>query len=220
MAYAIDFDDAISTIFKGEATRIFTLVPDAFPESVPAFKRYSYNPTKAKELLAQAGYPNGFDTQLWYSPTHYGATEADIAVKIQSYLKAVGINAELRYAEWATYVASWKNGMFPMFFYGWTPNLYEADDYVRPFMESNSYLAGPTGYASATADELLSQVAVETDPAKVRDLYAKLQELMAEDLPELVGWMPKDYAFVRDNVKGFQWCPVFSATDLTRVTVD
>jgi peptide/nickel transport system substrate-binding protein len=90
---SIDRDTIASTIFQGLATPYGGWLPVTYPGYQP-FHTYDYNIQKAKDLLAQAGYPNGFDTELSYSA---GAPEEEqVAIAWQTSLKDIGVNLTLK----------------------------------------------------------------------------------------------------------------------------
>jgi ABC-type transport system substrate-binding protein len=90
--YAIDNEVIVKTILYGEAEPAIQMVHKGHWGYNPAVGGYPYNPEKAKKLLAEAGYPNGFKTRLLYRTN----PQADqIYTAVQGYLKAVGIDAEL-----------------------------------------------------------------------------------------------------------------------------
>jgi peptide/nickel transport system substrate-binding protein len=94
MAYITPYDEIMETVYMGQATRLGGPVNDMFPGSTNyAVDMYSYNPEKAKELLDEAGYPNGFNTTLYYDLSQ--PYSEDIAILLQSSAKNVGINLTL-----------------------------------------------------------------------------------------------------------------------------
>jgi peptide/nickel transport system substrate-binding protein len=92
VAYAIDSNAIVKTIFLGEAMPANQQIYKGNWAYDPSIKGYPYNPAKAKQLLTEAGYPNGFKTKL----TYVISTEYDLVfAAVQGYLKAIGIEAEL-----------------------------------------------------------------------------------------------------------------------------
>ena len=110
--YAID-KEAIAKAFGYGSWEVLT---QAFPKSSPAYdpalEPRKYDVAKAKQLLAEAGYPNGLKTNMYVSP--FG-TSADIVGAIQAYLKTVGITVELQYPQAGAWsgmmMGTWQNGV-------------------------------------------------------------------------------------------------------------
>src|SRR5690554_1033683 len=110
-AYAIDKEAIVDAFYGDLASVANEFVPPGL------FGRlgqdpYEYNPELARELLAEAGYPDGFDTEFWYMPVSrpYYPAPADVAEAIASYLGDVGIRAELMTEEWGIYLDNYLLG--------------------------------------------------------------------------------------------------------------
>jgi peptide/nickel transport system substrate-binding protein len=104
MAHAIDCDAIIKNILMGYPERYARLAPWELGYD-PELKPYPYDPKKAKELLAQAGYPNGFELNLYWAMTGRTPMTREMTEAIASYLQAVGIRVKLVGEENATHYA-------------------------------------------------------------------------------------------------------------------
>ena len=144
---------------------------------------YQFNPQTAKQLLAQAGYPNGFPLQLWYMPVSrpYFPNPKPIAEAFAADLNAIGIKVNLQTKDWAAYLADRnKKPGFQAFMLGWT------GDYGDP---DNFYYAhfGP----GATKDigdwkndqviQLLDQGRATGDKAARTKIYKQVDELLSKE---------------------------------------
>jgi len=98
--YAIDTESIVKSVFMGEAEPANQWIYKAHWGYNPSVVGYPYNPTKAKKLLADAGYPNGFKTKILYRTN---PQEDQTFTAVQGYLKAVGIDAELDPAQKGRY---------------------------------------------------------------------------------------------------------------------
>ncbi|MBI3953809.1 MAG: hypothetical protein HY330_04790 [Chloroflexi bacterium] len=104
--YAIDRDAIVKGIFRGDAAPMVTVVmPGAFGFN-PNLKPYPYDPKKAKELLAQAGFPNGFTTDLYATPHAAISFTEDTTVAVAKFWADVGIKATIQKMDYGTYLAT------------------------------------------------------------------------------------------------------------------
>jgi peptide/nickel transport system substrate-binding protein len=156
-----------------------------FDESLPI--QDEYDPEGAKKLLAEAGYPDGFQTTLPASPGGGGIGLTDqIMQAVQSDLKAVGIDAKLRMKEWNSYVSEWIKGIPTGKGIGaWTMAIGTDDTYVLDMYLASSNQP-PTGWNTAyfedpKADELLNEAARAPNDDKYTELHREAQKVMLAD---------------------------------------
>ncbi len=105
----------------------------------PKVTDYEFNPAKAKQLLAEAGYPNGFDMDLWYMPVSrpYFPTPKEIAEAMGADLSAIGIRVKFQTKDWATYLDDRKKAPgFQAFMLGWTGDFGDASNFYDPHFAS------------------------------------------------------------------------------------
>ncbi|HEW92005.1 MAG TPA: glutathione ABC transporter substrate-binding protein [Thermotogaceae bacterium] len=194
VAYAINKDAICKALFRGYAkpadSVIAPLVNGYYSTGL-----YPYDPEKAKELLKEAGYPNGFETTLYVAPTYH-----DVGVAVQGQLATVGINAKVVTLEWGTFLdeiyTDPKEAKWGMFIVGWSPSTADADWVVRPIFYSENIVPNGdnhTGYNSPKADELIVKQMHETDPEKRKEILKELQQVLMEDAP----WAP---IYVQDQL--------------------
>jgi ABC-type transport system substrate-binding protein len=107
MTYAVDRKALAEKLLNGLATPArSTVSPGVGPSFYVPQPALEYSPDKARQLLKEAGYPNGFDIEMWSSNGRY-LKDREVSEAIQAYLAAVGIRAKLQTFEWATYQAKW-----------------------------------------------------------------------------------------------------------------
>jgi peptide/nickel transport system substrate-binding protein len=140
---------------------------------------YSYDPERAKELLAEAGYPSGFSATLLIYPP-YGIP--DMAAAVQDMWREVGVEVEIVQREWAQHVELRRSGSFdlaiqPMLRLG-------PDQYLTPTMHSASIpYPNASRFSNSEIDALIDEARVTADDAKRRDLYHEIQRLAQERVP-------------------------------------
>lgn len=105
IAYAINVSRVVEVGYKGEGPISYSFLSTwQKPWYKPVFEKYHCNYTKARELLAEAGYPDGFAIDLYYTPTHWDVMDRDAAMVIKDELAKVGITVTVHEVEWATFL--------------------------------------------------------------------------------------------------------------------
>ncbi len=206
--YAVDVDSIIKNVLNGYGIRIATTVtPETFGYD-PDLKPYPYNPERAKHLLAEAGYPNGFDTVL-DSPRGVFPLDSEVAQAIAGYLEKVGIRTRVVTDEWGLFngkCASRDIGALTL--WGWGTLNFDADGRLRSlFATVPSYPGRVTcrqTYSNKTLDEIVLQAIETTNPATRRRLYKMAQRIIYYDAANLFLYQLVDIYGVNNRV---DWKP-------------
>jgi peptide/nickel transport system substrate-binding protein len=184
IAHAINKSAIVQAFWKGSAeTTPHFLPPSLDWATSKSLKDYDYNPQKAKDLLKQAGYPNGFDLDLWYMPVArpYFPTPKPIAETFAADLQAVGIRANLKTKDWAAYIADRKKAPgYQSFMLGWTGDYGDPDSFYYPHF-------GPGGtddlgnWKNDRLIQLLNQARSTSDRNQRSKLYAQVDEIVHQE---------------------------------------
>jgi peptide/nickel transport system substrate-binding protein len=165
-----------------------------------------YDIEQAKELLAEAGYPDGFDVTLL---TDDERERQDLAVALQSQLAEIGVNVNIDTYEFGTYIERAGLGQMEVFLGSWGTVTIDADYGLYAVFHSNNI--GPPGNRSRIVnedlDELLDAARQEIDPETRIDLYAQVQNKLAEESPYAYLYFPDNISAVRSDVEGFWQYP-------------
>ena len=173
---AIDADAIVKAAYFGLSERSYSSIAPTVWGYYNTGEPYGYNVERAKQLLAEAGYPDGF------SCTMISNANQSIAEMIQAYLAAVGIDVTLNVTDFSNWLDAIVNGRQQMYIGGWTVPSADAAEGLAAFKSSNFGSAGNRSfYKNEKVDELLDAADVEMDPAKRADLYKQVQEILAED---------------------------------------
>ncbi|HWP49899.1 MAG TPA: ABC transporter substrate-binding protein [Candidatus Limnocylindrales bacterium] len=176
--YAVDVNSLIKNVLEGHGFRVATpLTKDHFGYN-PDIQPYPFDPDKAKKLLAEAGYPNGFDLIL-NSPDGRYLNDKQIAEAIAGQWQKVGIRTQVKTHEWGNYV----NMMYthkpgPVYLLGWGNSTYDADNTYFPLFHTGELLSN---YSNPEFDKLIEEARITMDENKRRELYHKAAELIVED---------------------------------------
>ncbi|MEO6462761.1 MAG: ABC transporter substrate-binding protein, partial [Candidatus Eisenbacteria bacterium] len=180
--HAVNREGIVQGLYGGFGTPAVNPLPPTLWGYNRAVVGYAYDPAKAKELLAKAGFPNGFKTELWAmtGPRPYMPDPLKVAEAIQSDLKAVGIDASLKTLEWGTYLDQVQNGKAPMALFGWTGDNGDPDNFLYTLLGKAATRLPAQNvafYRSDEVDGLLIQAQEEVDMAKRTALYEQAQAL-------------------------------------------
>jgi peptide/nickel transport system substrate-binding protein len=169
---AIDRATMARQLIQGDSQVIDTpCFPTQFGCDVSAAVKYPYDPARAKQLLTEAGYPNGFDTLLVsYNPPQLGAA-------LQNYLKAVGINLRVQQLQIGAATNKMEAGEAPMFMGSWGSNSVNDASAFMPYFLGG----GLDDYANdADVQTLLKQAGASADPELRRRAYSEAIRLATE----------------------------------------
>jgi len=223
--YAIDKNSIVENLYKGTAIVAKNGMPPFMLGYNDAIVDYSYNPTKAKELLTQAGYPNGFNTTLWVMPVSrpYMFDPTKIGEAIQSYLEAININVNIYQIDWSTYLAKTQAGEHPICLLGWTGDNGDPDNFMNVLYGANQCTLGTAGnvafYNNTEVQQKLSAALQTYNTNERAQLYKEAQVLIHEDAPFVYLAHANQNLVFTKNVKGFVLNPTaryfFYPVDLT-----
>ena len=176
-------------------------------------KDYPYDPEKAKKVLAEAGYPNGFQTDLWYMPVQrpYNPNAKRIAELMQADLAKIGVTAKLVTFEWGEYRKRLQAGEPMMAQFGWTGDNGDPDNFLNTLLGCAAAAVGGNNAARwcyKPYDELVAKAQSTTDMAGRTDLYKKAQIIFKEEAPWFTIAHGVQMAAARKGVTGFKLSPL------------
>lgn len=168
---------------------------------------YEYNPELAKQLLAEAGYPDGFDVELW-SPSGRYLQDIQTAETIQSQLAEVGVNVTVETAEWSTYLATVNRqrseSIVPFGLLAWGTVTGDADYGLYALLHSTQHVPNGSNrgfFSNDKLDALLDEARVNTDADARLALYKEALELIHEETPWLTLHSESQLVAVNTSVK-------------------
>ncbi|MBA2132735.1 ABC transporter substrate-binding protein [Capillibacterium thermochitinicola] len=212
--HAIDKDELIDLAAFGYGTKLGSGLSPAMPAYYePGLEDlYPPDPEKARQLLAEAGYPNGFRAKLTV-PSNY-PFHVDTAQIIVEQLKKVGIEVEIELVEWAVWLQRVYQGRdYEMTIIGLAGKLDPLPILIR---YTSDYANNFFNYANAEFDRLYQQAAAESDEEKRATLYKKAQRILAEDAAAVFLMDPHYTVALRKELAGYQMYPIY-VQDLSTV---
>lgn len=208
IAHAINQQAIVQSFWQGAAESSPHFVPKALDWArSPSIKDYEHNPQRAKELLTQAGYPNGFDLDLWYMPVSrpYFPTPKPIAEAFAADLKAVGIRANLKTKDWTAYLADrLKSPGYQSFMLGWTGDYGDPDTFYYPHFGAGSTV-DIGNWKNPQVLQLLDQARATSDRATRSKLYAQVDEIVHREVVRLPIVHSEPLLVQRKTIQG--WVP-------------
>jgi peptide/nickel transport system substrate-binding protein len=197
---AINKDDLIAAAYEGVAPKAANFLNPKFFAYKSDVKPYDYNPGRAKKLLAEAGFPNGFETSLLYHPQEPWKHYAPI---IQEQLRQAGITVKLNMLDRASVETLRQKGDFGLM-YGSVSRPPEPDIMFSTYMHSsNAPYPNYLCYKNKEVDKLIEQANREPNVEKRKSAYFRIQDIVAEETPSV----PISYRTVlaawRSNVKNY-----------------
>jgi oligopeptide transport system substrate-binding protein len=182
--YAVNKEAIVREITKMGSLPATGTLPPGMPGYDPDLRGYYYNPTKAKRLLAEAGYPNGVDfpvVQLWVS-SKAESTKAELAA-YQEYLADLGVKVEVHFEpNYPVYKEMLQQGKLPMFRLAWYADIPDPDNFLSPLLHS-ARPSNHTLYRNPKVDRLLEQAREELDYTQRIKLYRETERIVMEDAP-------------------------------------
>ncbi|MEM9247669.1 MAG: ABC transporter substrate-binding protein [Pseudomonadota bacterium] len=185
MSMAINREAITSRLFGGEATVANQFAP-SYRTGAPEMPDLAYDPEKAKELLAEAGYADGFEIDL-FAPSDRYANGARVAQAVTQYLSRIGITVNLKTEPWSVFAGKRRENELGIFLYGWGHPQGPAQMISFAFASRDAELglgaSNYSNYQNDAFDDAMRAWAIETDDAKANALLGDAMRVAVADLP-------------------------------------
>jgi peptide/nickel transport system substrate-binding protein len=206
LSMAIDRDALIKTVNFGIGQPATSFRPVGSLYYNDSLEGWPYDPEQAQSLLADAGYADGFDVSIQI----IAGNEADLqlATVIKDMWSKIGVNLEIQQLEAGLWTDNYQSNNFEAMINYWT------DDIPDPSQETNYAVVYETsqsfhsGFQSDEVDQLAADALKETDPAKRKDMYWRIQEIFNDETPFIPLFHDPLLVGVRSNVKNFTQTPL------------
>lgn len=200
---AIDRKTLIDKLYNGKGNIANGILPEGLIGYNSDFPKIEYNPTKAKELLKEAGYPNGFDMQIAQISDSNDTLKINEAV--QAMLSEVGIRAKINQMDSASYYAIRKQGKLTAYEGNWSADYNDPDNFIYTFFSSSNTLARSFNYSNKDVFNKLEEARVMTDQLSRMKAYQDIEKTIVDDD---AAWVPlfslKHLFVVQPKVKNFK----------------
>jgi peptide/nickel transport system substrate-binding protein len=186
--HAINKQSIIDNIYMGAASVAVQGMPPGLIGYNDEIEDYEYDPELARDLLEQAGYPDGFEVtmfQMGSTSRPYFPTPNDIAQAIQTDLAAVGITVNLFTEDWGTYLQDAEAGKAPMIMLGWSGDNGDPDNFLNVLYSQKTATVGTAGNygfkKNQELQDLLDEGLLVYDPAERAEIYKEANALIVEE---------------------------------------
>ncbi|HEY8801003.1 MAG TPA: ABC transporter substrate-binding protein [Candidatus Limnocylindrales bacterium] len=218
LEYAIDKDNILK-IVHGAGVKADCIFPPDMPGYDTSCHPYSFDSAKAKQMLSDAGYPNGFSSTLYTDTTD---PDPSIAQALQQDLAAVGVKVNIVTEEFATFLDRIETPhKAPLGWVGWFQDYPDPSDFIDPILSCATAVQGGANaalYCNKDVDTLAAKARGETDAAQRIKDYQTVQSMIMADAP----WVPVRhqvwFTLVSTRVNNFQIHPVWQY-DLRNVSL-
>ncbi|QMU99604.1 peptide ABC transporter substrate-binding protein, partial [Borrelia sp. A-FGy1] len=211
LTLAIDRESLNKIILKNQS--------DPTRNLTPPFENYSYgkelilfDPERAKQLLTEAGYPNGKDfPTLKYKISKQDGMGITAEFLQEQFKKILNINLEIESEEWTTFLNSRKMGNYQISDMGWSGDYLDPLTFLESLFITENHTFGAFGYSNKEYDSLIKQSDLEQDPIKRQDILRKAEEIIIEkDFPVAPITIPKSYYLFRND----RWKTFSTSTEI------
>ncbi|MBC7421551.1 MAG: ABC transporter substrate-binding protein [Bdellovibrio sp.] len=222
LSLAMNQKSYIDLIYRAQGTAAKNPIPPTMWSYNKSTAAIAYDVTKAKALLAEAGFPNGFDTELWTLPVSrpYLPNGKKLGELMQADLAKVGVKVKLVTYDWPVYLEKSKKGEHQMIQFGWTGDNGDPDNFMNVLLGCSAVQAG-SNYArwcNQEFDTLLQKAKVDSAQGSRTIFYEKAQVIFTKEKP----WFPIAHAklnkVISDKVIGYTIDPFgheqFESVDL------
>jgi len=223
ISMGIDKATIVEAVYQGAGVPAKNPIPPTLWSYNDAIQDYPFDPTAAQRLLLEAGYPEGFEVDLWYMPVSrpYNPNGRRVAEMIQSDLARIGIRLKLMTDEWSQYRIKLQAGETSMALFGWTGDNGDPDNFLDVLLGCTAARIGGNNIAKwchQGYDSLVTRAKQTLLQSERERLYREAQEIFKTEAP----WVPLAHSVVfmaaRREVTGFRMDPLgrhpFEGVDL------
>ncbi|CAN5531010.1 ABC transporter substrate-binding protein [soil metagenome] len=210
IAKALNRKTYLDAIYQGQASLATNPIPPTMWSYNKNVKDTPFDIAAAKKLLTAAGYPNGFETTLWYMPVSrpYNPNAKKMAEMMQADLAVIGVKAKLVTYDWSTYLDKARNGEHDMLLMGWTGDNGDPDNFLT--LLTCAAVKGGSNYSrwcNKDFDKLVTDARQAPDQKKRTELYMKAQEVFKKELPWVTIAHAKAFRATEKRVSGYTMSP-------------
>jgi ABC-type transport system substrate-binding protein len=204
-AYATDKEQIRKVVLEDRMDAAEDILPEGIPGYDPAFKGLPYDPAKARQLLAEAGYPGGKGLppiDMYYNQS-YALQDQLFDFIRQQWQENLGVTLTGRRTEASVFFDQEDKDLLPAFQIRWAADYLDQQDYYTVLLRSGGS-QNHVGYSNPKFDALCDAADTEQDPAKRSALYRQAARIAADDVPVIPLYYQKDFELVKPYVRDIE----------------
>jgi len=216
--HAVDVVTIMETILPGRCIRAHGAIPPGLLGYDAGRQPFWYDPARARELLTQAGYPQGLKMEIWktQSPTVTRILEA-----VQAYLADAGIRAEIIARDWGVLKQAINAGQPDAYYMDWYADYPDGENFLFPLFHSVNWGGGGNRarYKNQQVDVLIEQARSTLDEGEREALYRQIDGMVFDQAAWLYLWHPKVFVVHQPWLKNYRQHLMFNADKLLQVDI-
>ncbi len=214
IAHAIDVPTIIETLRNGTDTLANGPLPPGMEGYSAEIQPVEYDPEKARQLLKEAGYPDGLKIELWTSNT---TDRVQMTGVFQAFLADVGIDAEIIESEWATFYPAVKEGKVPMYYLNWYADYADPYNFLQPLLYSKG---SRVGMNDPLIDQMIDEMERTSNPLVRYELAKRIAQRTFELQPYVWLFHTTAYTLKQPWIQDEIWHQMYDADKLTTIWID
>jgi peptide/nickel transport system substrate-binding protein len=207
--YAVPYDTIIKQVLLGYGQQMTSPIPLGTPTHTDRFNVYKTDLAKAKSLLAEAGFPNGFSTNLQVASGNDQGKQT--AIWVQQSLKQIGVKVTINQLPGATYNSRLQKHQLGFFFFNNWISI-NNDPFYHLYWLFDSECCNYTNYDNQQVKDLIDKNLLSDDEAARNADAVKIQQMIMNDAPWTFLYQPNYVVAMRSNIKGYTYFPADTFT--------
>ncbi|HJN86284.1 MAG TPA: peptide ABC transporter substrate-binding protein [Dehalococcoidia bacterium] len=210
---AIDKQEIATIVLADQVVPANGILPPGFPGFNDALRGYTFDPVRARQLLAESSYGDDLENMppitITTPGSFGGSVSLDMEVVLQMWERNLGIRAEFQQTEFATFLKDLHKRRFQMFDIGWIADYPDPENFLDILFYSASS-NNHTNYSNPVVDRLLEQARTETDQVARYQLYNRVEQMVIDDAPWIPLWYSGErFVLVKPSVRDYFLTPLY-----------
>ncbi|WP_128375616.1 ABC transporter substrate-binding protein [Streptomyces cavernae] len=209
IAYLLDREALVEDVYQDTATPLYSIIPAGITgHNTAFFDAYGATPSKekAQAALQADGITEKVKLTLWSTPARYGPATDQEFKAIAKQLNDSGLfEANVKSVPFDQYEKDIEAGKYGVYVKGWVPDYPDPDNFTAPFFGEGNVLGNNYTNSEITGD-IIPQTAAQSERASTDEAFGDLQDTVAAEVPVIPIWQAKQYAVVRGNTYGLEYC--------------